>query len=242
ARVGALALERLDQAGLLAADVGAGAAVHVDLAGVAGAEDVLADEIVLARLLDGAFENAGALGHLAADIDVGLLHVVRETGNHRALDQLVRILVDDVAVLEGAGLGFVGVDDQVDRLAGLAVHQAPLDTTGETRAAAAAQTGLLDLLVQVLGFARDGRFEDLVTAMAQVAADVVGVTGLVDVLENDAALFGHGGQRWAASALMRAASSFALAQSTFSWSCSSIITTGAVPQLARHSTNSIVTS
>jgi hypothetical protein len=67
---------------------------------------------------DGLFEDAGALGHLAADVDVGLLHVVREAGDHDALDQLVRILVDDVAILERAGLGLVGVDDEVDGLAG----------------------------------------------------------------------------------------------------------------------------
>src|SRR5580658_10515783 len=44
ARIGPLALERLDEAGLLAADVGARAAVDVDLAAVAGPQDVRAGE------------------------------------------------------------------------------------------------------------------------------------------------------------------------------------------------------
>ncbi len=57
ARVGALALERFDEAGFLAADVGAGAAMDVDLEIVAGAEDVLAEEILGLGLGDGFLED-----------------------------------------------------------------------------------------------------------------------------------------------------------------------------------------
>ena len=84
--------------------------------------------------------------------------------------------------------------------------------------------------------------QDLIAPVAQVAGQVVAVTRLVDVLENQSALFGHGYFRLAASALILTARSQALARSTFSCNWSSTITTGAVPQLARHSTNSIVTS
>src|SRR5690606_15249428 len=49
-RVRAQALQGVHQRGLLAADVGAGAAVHGDVEGVAGAEDVPAQEARLARL------------------------------------------------------------------------------------------------------------------------------------------------------------------------------------------------
>ena len=54
ARHAALALERLEQRGLLAADVRARAAVHDDVAVEAGAEDVLAEEALGARVGDGA--------------------------------------------------------------------------------------------------------------------------------------------------------------------------------------------
>jgi hypothetical protein len=96
-----------------------------------------------ARLGDGLFQDAGAVRKLAADVDVRLLHVVRPAGDHDPLDELVRVLVDDVAVLEGAGLGLVGVDDQVDGLAALAIDETPLQAAGEARAAATAQAGLL---------------------------------------------------------------------------------------------------
>ena len=49
ARVAALALERVEQRGLLAADVGAGAAVHDEVERVVGAEDVLAEVAGRAR-------------------------------------------------------------------------------------------------------------------------------------------------------------------------------------------------
>ncbi len=71
ARIRALAFERFDQAGLLAADVGAGAAVDVDLQVEAGAEDVGADEIAAAGFLDRLFQDARGLGKFLADVDVG---------------------------------------------------------------------------------------------------------------------------------------------------------------------------
>ena len=71
ARIGALAFERFDQAGFLAADVGAGAAMDVDFAVEAGAEDVFPEEILRARFGDRLFQDLGAFGEFAADVDVG---------------------------------------------------------------------------------------------------------------------------------------------------------------------------
>ena len=122
-RVRAFALQRLDHARLLAANVGAGAAVDVDLARIAGTENVRPDQVLCARLGDGLFENPRPFRKLAADVDIRLHHLVGPAGDHDPLDQLVRILVDDVPVLEGPRLGLVGVDDEVDRLAALAINE-----------------------------------------------------------------------------------------------------------------------
>ena len=71
----------------------------------------------------------------------------REAGDQAALDQLVRIVADDVAILAGAGLAFVGIDDQVVRppsdCFGMNDHFSPV---GKPRAAAAAQAGRLHLV------------------------------------------------------------------------------------------------
>jgi hypothetical protein len=111
-----------------------------------------------------------------------------------------------VAILERAGLGLVGVDDEIDRLAALAVDESPLHATGETGAAATAQTGFLHLVDELFGLTRDRLLQDFVAAVPNVTTDVIRVAGLIDMLENDAALggCGHGGkvQRFLASALI----------------------------------------
>ena len=69
ARVAALALERVEQRGLLAADVGAGAAVDDQLHLLAGAEHVLAEEAGLVGLVRPPLEDVGLEVVLAADVD-----------------------------------------------------------------------------------------------------------------------------------------------------------------------------
>src|SRR5207248_3656612 len=70
ARVAALALERLDEARLLAADVGAGAAVDPDLEVEAGAEEVLDEEAPGGRLGDRALQPRRAVREPAAIVEV----------------------------------------------------------------------------------------------------------------------------------------------------------------------------
>ena len=65
----AVALERVDERGLLAADVGAGATVDDDVAAEAAAVDVVADVPGGARLLDAALEQQPLVEVLAADVD-----------------------------------------------------------------------------------------------------------------------------------------------------------------------------
>ena len=170
--------------------------MHVNLQVVAGAEDVLAEKVLRARLVEGFVQELRALRHLAADVEVGELHVVRPAGENHALDELVRVLVDDLAVLERAWLGLVGVTNEVDGLAGLAVHERPLDARAEARATATAQTGGLHVLAHLLlrrklfavgqipGHEREPLLERVVAAVAKVALHVRRVTGLVGVLEN----------------------------------------------------------
>src|SRR5690606_621042 len=143
ARVRALALERLDQAGLLAADVGRRAAVDDDVAAVSGAQYIVARVALLLRLEDRLVEQLRGQRQLVADGEAGLRDCAGEGGDHDPLDELVRVPVDDLAGLQGARLGLVAVADEVERLARLAVDEAPLHAAGEARAASAAQAGLL---------------------------------------------------------------------------------------------------
>ena len=113
ARVAALALQRVEQRRLLAADVGAGAAVDDELHLLAGAEHVLAEEAGLVGLLDGRVEDVALQVVLAADVDEAAVRPGGAGGDGDPLDQLVRVLLHQLAVLEGAGLGLVGVAAEV---------------------------------------------------------------------------------------------------------------------------------
>ena len=201
-RVRPLALERLDEAGFLAANVRARAAVHVDLKIVAGAANAPAEEALGPGLVDGSVEDSCALGKFAANVNVGQLHVVGVARQDHALDELVRILVDDLSVLERARLGFVGVTDEINRLAGLAVDEIPLHAAREASAAAAPQPRDQHLLADVRlgrhhaapGFPRlepENLFQGLVAAVFQVTLDVYRVTRLIDVLQNQFVFFRH---------------------------------------------------
>jgi hypothetical protein len=65
-----LALERLNEGGLLTADVSAHTTVDVDVKVVAGTASVLADQTGLVSLLDGALQNSGLVVELTTDVDV----------------------------------------------------------------------------------------------------------------------------------------------------------------------------
>jgi len=112
---------------------------------IAGLGRVLAQQARSIGFGDRSLQRLGLADELAAYVDVTGPRAHRIAGEKRTFDQLVRIVADDLAVLAGARLGFVGVDDQeigapLGRLLG---HEAPFHAGREARAAAPAQAGLL---------------------------------------------------------------------------------------------------
>src|SRR3546814_477547 len=143
-----LALQAFDLVGLLAADIGARAAMDEDFEIIARAAGVLADEALFIGLGDGGEERLRLADELAANVDIGGPRAHGETGDQRALDQLVRIVANDLAVLARPRLRLVGVDDEKARAARLRLlgHEAPFEAGREASAAAPAQAGCLDPL------------------------------------------------------------------------------------------------
>src|SRR5262249_30912314 len=117
ARLAALAFEALDQPGLFAADVGAGAAVDGQVERVSGAEDVLSEKNARVGFLQRAVQNARAEIELAADVDVGVSALQSVGGEDDSLDDLMWILLHQQPVFECPWLGLVGVAEEIDRLA-----------------------------------------------------------------------------------------------------------------------------
>mmetsp|Transcript_35252 Transcript_35252/g.64064 ORF Transcript_35252/g.64064 Transcript_35252/m.64064 type:complete len:454 (-) Transcript_35252:330-1691(-) len=135
-----LALQGLDERGLLAADVGARAAVQVHVKVVAGATGVLAQEALGVSLVDGLIQHNSLVEVLAANIDVGRPGPHSEPGDETALHQLVGVLAHDLAVLASARLGLIGVYHQE---AGATIvvlgHKRPLQAGRETSTSAATE-------------------------------------------------------------------------------------------------------
>ncbi len=141
-RLAALALERVEQRRLLAADIRAGAAMNGDLEIVTAAEDVLADVSGLARFVERRAENLVAALELAANVDERVMRGDPIRPDQHALDNQMRRVLEQHVIFERAGLGFVAVADEVAH--GLVLRQKrPFLAGRKTRAAAAAQTRLL---------------------------------------------------------------------------------------------------
>ncbi len=161
----AVALQRVQQRRLLAADVGAGAGVHHDVQAEPGALDVAAQVARLVGLGHGVVQPPDHVQDLAADVDEGLLGPDRVGGDDDALDQRLRVGQQRRHVLAGAGLGLVGVDHQVVRLAVALRDEAPLHAGREARPAAAAQHRVLERLDDAVGLHGQRRGQRLVPAV-----------------------------------------------------------------------------
>ena len=196
-----------------------------------------------ARFLERLLQNLRAFGELPADVNVREVRTHREAGDHHPLDQLMRILVNDVAILERAGLRFVRVADEISRLRSAGLDEAPLHAARKTRAAASAQAGLFFTSSTISSRLHLERLlQLLVAAVLQVALDVVRPALAIDVLENEPLLRGCGAARVTSSRRLREFSTSRrfLQRDVLLEDASSTIATGADPQLARHSTNSML--
>ena len=120
--------------------------MHIKIKGIA-VDVILADELGVIGLVDRGLEPFALADELAAHIDVAGAAIHRAAGDQAAFDEQMRIVPHDLAILAGAGLGLVGVDDEImrpvtDRLG----HERPLQPGREAGAAAAAQARGLHLV------------------------------------------------------------------------------------------------
>ena len=113
ARLAALALDRVDQRRLLAADEGPGAEADLQVEVEAGAEDVLAQQPALAALVDGVLDPLDGQRVLGADVEEALVRADGVAADDHPLDDVERIALEHAAVHERAGVALVGVADDV---------------------------------------------------------------------------------------------------------------------------------
>ena len=141
------------------------------------------------QLGDLGLQHQPDLGILVAQIDVDVGGLDHPGGDQHAFEETVGILLEVVAVLEGAGLALVAVDGHQARRR-LRAHQGPFASGGKPGTAEPAQTGVAHRLDHVIAAALAGeaRFQQRIAAVRPVGGEILGrLVGMgVQVL-------GHGG-------------------------------------------------
>src|SRR5581483_9448775 len=98
-------------------------------------------------LVDGVLQALALAHKFATHIDIAHMRAHGAASDQAALDQQMRIVTHDLAVLAGAGLGLVGVHDEIARPpVRLLGHEGPFQAGGKSGATAAAQAGSLHLV------------------------------------------------------------------------------------------------
>ena len=142
-----LPLKAFNQGSLLSTDVGASSTVDKQVKVVAGAASVGSKEAGIIGFLDGLLQVGGLVVELSSDVDVASPGTHGSTSNQAALHQGVRVVPHDLTILASSRLTFVSIDDQVLGAAIVRlVHEAPLETTGESSSTPPSQPTGLDLV------------------------------------------------------------------------------------------------
>ena len=136
-----------------------------------GAQDRSTQQPGGAGGIDRVSDTGLGLGVFAADIQVADARAGREGRDGHRLDDGERVALQQDAVLERAGLGFVGVAHEVVRLGGLRSDRGPLPAGGEGGAAAAHQAGRRDLGDDRLGPHLQGLGQRRVAAVGTVVVE-----------------------------------------------------------------------
>ena len=84
-----------------------------DVEVVATAAGVLADQTFFVGFLDCTLQDGGFVVEFTADVDIGGSAIHRSAGNEAAFNQFVRVFAHDFSIFAGAGLAFVGINNEV---------------------------------------------------------------------------------------------------------------------------------
>ena len=145
-RLALLAFKAFEQGRFLAADIGAGTVMDVNVK-VPAIVIVLADQLGLVGLLDRELHGMAFGNIFPAQVDIAFVGAHRAACDHAAFDEEMRVVPHDFAVLARARLGLVAIHDQVMRtFTHLLRHEGPFQAGRESRAATAAQAAGLDLV------------------------------------------------------------------------------------------------
>ena len=170
----------------LAADECACALVYLELKGLAGAEDVLADKAVLLCLSYRLCQSLDRMGVLGTDIDAAVFRARCYTGDYHALYHLVGDALHNGAIHECARVALVAVADDIffARLL-MRCDLRPLFARGEAGAAATPEAGVGNFAYDLIaGHVKQRLFKRRIAADGNVLVDALGIY-LAAVLQCD---------------------------------------------------------
>src|SRR5713226_3704942 len=174
ARIAALAFERFHERGFFATFVGTRAGVHDQIKIEAGAEDIVAEVVARIGFVESSLDDVENVAILASNVDEAFRRANRASRNDDAFDHLVWVHLHQRTVLARAGLGFIGIADDVFRLRRILGNERPFHAGREARAAAPAQVGLPYLVDDRLWRHFPQRFfQRLVAVVLQIHIDLV---------------------------------------------------------------------
>src|SRR6185437_12638705 len=127
-------------------------------------------------------------GEFASNVNIGQSRIDRVTGNNHSLQQLMGILVNDVPVFERPWFRLICVANQINRFRSARLDKAPFDSAWKSSAAASPQTGSLNLVDDLLRRHRERFLQIFVTAVLEIAADIIRPTRTINVLKNNPVL------------------------------------------------------
>ena len=146
--------------------------MNVNLDIKSGAENIFPKKIVRTCFFDGALKNLRAFREFAADINIRGARIERVTRDQNSFEQLVWVLMDDVAILKCTWLRFISVADQIDRPLFVRFDEAPFQAAGKSGSTAAAQARVFDLIDNFAARYPQRLLQFFVTAIAQVTIDI----------------------------------------------------------------------
>src|ERR1700730_17143490 len=126
----ALAFDRFDHRGFFAADIGAGTSPQMNARAAGQAR--------LHHPRDLLLEHEAQFAIFVAHVEIDVARLDHPGGDQHAFDEAVGIALEVMAVLECAGLAFVGIDRHESRR-GFGTHDRPFAPGGKARATEPAQ-------------------------------------------------------------------------------------------------------
>ena len=149
------------------------AQTNVDIELEAGAQNVIAQQAVLARLSDCNLQTVNGNGIFGTNVNITLMCAYRVCGNSHRFQNGVRIAFQNRAVHKRARISFVGVTSNVLNVAGSILGKLPFSSGGEACTATTAKTGLADNVDNFLrSHFRKYLNERLISVVSNVFVDV----------------------------------------------------------------------